>query len=309
MLLQRARFALLAGVVLCCTGVPARAGHGHSAGCAAGCCVAACDSCCAAPTVSCAPAMRTVTVTEYRPSTVEEMRTVYKTVLETEKYTAWKTECVAETRKHTVNYTKIVPTIEERTCTVYKSVPTVEERTITKKVAHCHPVTVMVTKTRDCGHYECREEICGPSFKDRLHKHFHKNSCECECEPVRTKTVKVWVPNIVCEQVPCTRNETTWETVVEKVNVTVCKMVPEVQKTQVTVNKCVTEAKEESYTVMVPKQVSYEATRTISKCVPVQEKVSVCKLVAVTVEKQVPVEAPCCETTSHGKHGRKLFGH
>jgi hypothetical protein len=289
---QRARFALLAGVVVCTTGLSARAD--------------CCDSGCGAP--ACAPATRTVTVTEYRPTTVEEIRTVYKTVCETEKYTAYRTECVPETRKRTVLCTKLVPTVEERTCTTYKSVPTVEERLVTKRVEVCKPVTVMVTKTRDCGHYECREEPCGPSFHDRLRKHFHhKDCCECECEVVRTKTVKVWVPNIVCEQVPCTRIERTWQCVTEKVNVTVCKLVPETQKFTVTVNKCVTESREETYTVNVPKCIPYEATRTVSRCLPVQEKVNVCKLVPCTVEKQVSCcEAePCCG----GKHGHRRFGH
>jgi hypothetical protein len=264
MIWQRARIALLAGFVASVSGLSARA-----------------DCCNATP--ACGPAFRTVTVTEYRPTTVEEVRTVYKRVCETEKYTAYRTECESQTRTRTVCCTKLVPTVEERT--------------ITRRVAVCKPVTVMVTKTRDCGHYECREVPCGPSFHDRVRKHFHHNDCcanEC-CEVVRTKTVKVWVPNIVCEQVPCTRIERTWECVTEKCNVTVCK--------------CVTENKEETYTVLVPKCVPYEATRTVSRCVAVQEKVNVCKLVPCTVEKQVPCcETSCCEPTCCGKH-RRLFGH
>jgi hypothetical protein len=291
MIWQRARFVLFAGVVVCSTGLSARA-----------------DDC--AP----APAYRTVTVTEYKPTTVEEVRTVYKTVCETEKYTAYKSECVAETRHRTVCCTKMVPTVEERTCTEWHSVPTVEERTITKRVAVCKPVTTYVTKTRDCGHYECREVPCGPSLGERLHKCFHRHDCcecECACECVRTKTVRVWCPNIVCEQVPCTRIEKTWECVTEKCNVTVCKQVAEVKKIQVTVCKCVTENKEETYTVMVPRCVPYEATRTVSRCVPVQEKVTVCKLVPTCVEKQVPCgccENNCCEDSCCHRHHR-LFGH
>jgi hypothetical protein len=294
MIWQRARFALLAGVVACSTGLSARA-----------------DCCNTDSAPACGPAYRTVTVTEYKPTTVEELRTVYKTVCETEKYTAYRTECVQEVRHRTVCCTKMVPTVENRTCTVWHSVPTVEERVITKRVPVCRQVTTYTTKTRDCGHYECREVPCGPSLSERLHKHFRKNDCcDCACEPecVRTKTVRVWCPNIVCEQVPCTRIEKTWECVTEKCNVTVCKQVPETKTVQVTVCKCVTENKEETYTVSVPKCVPYEATRTVSKCVPVQEKVTVCKLVPTTCEKQVPVEN-CCETSCCGRGRHRLFGH
>jgi len=293
MIWQRARFAMFAGIVVCSTGLSARAD----------CCNNDC-----APT--CAPATRTVTVTEYKPTSVEEVRTVYKTVCETEKYTAYRTECVSETRTRKVCCSKLVPTVEERTCTTYTSVPTVEERIITKRVAVCKPVTTYVTKTKDCGHYECREVPCGPSFSERLHKCFHRHDCcecACECECVRTKTVKVWVPNIVCDQVPCTRIEKTWECVTEKCNVTVCKLVPEVKKIQVTVCKCVTETKDETYTVMVPKCIPYEATRTVSRFVPTQEKVTVCKLVPYTVEKQVAC-GDCCETTSCCRR-HHWFGH
>jgi hypothetical protein len=288
---QRARFALFAGVVVCSTGLSARAD--------------CCNNDCAP---ACAPATRTITVTEYKPTTVEEVRTVYKTVCEQEKYTAYRSECVPEVRTRTVCCTKQVPVVEERTCTVWKSVPTVEERIVTKKVAVCKPVTTYVTKTRDCGHYECREVPCGPSFSERLHKAFHHHDCcecECPCECVRTKTVKCWVPNIVCEQVPCTRMVKTWECVTEKCNVTVCKQVAETKTVQVTVCKCVNETKEEKYTVMVSKCVPYEATRTVSRCVPVQEKVTVCKLVPCTVEKQVACDA-CCEPCCR-RH--RLFGH
>jgi len=292
MIWQRARFVLLAGVVACSTGLSARAD--------------CCNNDCAPP---CAPAYRTVTVTEYKPTTVEEMRTVYKTVCETEKYTAYRTECVPETRTRNVCCTKMVPVVEERECTTWKSVPCVEERVITKRVPVCRTVTVMVTKTRDCGHYECREVPCGPTLSERFHKCFHRHDCcECPCEPecVRTKTVRVWCPNIVCEQVPCTRVEKTWECVTEKCQVTVCKMVPETRKVQVTVCKCVTENRQETYTCMVSKCVPFEATRTVSRCVPVQEKVTVCKLVPVTCEKQVPCN-PCCEEPCCGRHHR-LFG-
>jgi hypothetical protein len=290
MIWQRARFALLAGVVACSTGLSARAD----------CCNTDC-----AP--ACAPAYRTVTVTEYKPTTVEEWRTVYKTVCETEKYTAYRTECVPEVRHRTVCSVKEVPTVEQRTCTTWKSVPVVEERVITKRVAVCKPVTTYVTKTKDCGHYECREVPCGPSLSERLHKHFHHDCCECqcECECVRTKTVKCWVPNIVCEQVPCTRIEKTWECVTEKCNVTVCKQVAETKTVEVTVCKRVNETRDETYTCLVQKCVPYEATRTVSRCVPVKEKVTVCKLVATTCEKQVP--ADCCGDPCCG-HKHRLFG-
>jgi hypothetical protein len=64
---------------------------------------------------------------------------------------------------------------------------------------------------------------------------------------------------------------------------------------------------------MVPKQVSYQATRCVTKCVPVEEEVMVTKCIPVIVDKKVAVAPACnpcdpCSTYSSSLFGgRKLF--
>jgi hypothetical protein len=144
---------------------------------------------------------------------------------------------------------------------------------------------------------------------DRIKKCFHhKNDCCEECEPVRTKTVKEWVPCKVCVQVPVTHCEKVVECVPCTINVTVCKKELRQENYQCTVWKSVPEVKTETYCVQVPHCVPYQATRMVSHCVPYQETVTLTRMVPYTIEKQVPVET-CCETLccSPKKHG--WFGH
>ena len=92
------------------------------------------------------------------------------------------------------------------------------------------------------------------------------------------------------------------------VQVTVCKMVEKQETVKVCSYRCVTEQKVETYTVQCQRCVPFECTRTVSRCVPVQEQVTLCRMVPRTVEKQVPVAeccySPCCESSSGG-----FFGH
>ncbi len=263
----------------------------------------------------CAPATRKVLVTEYVCVPTQETRTAYRTEFRTETYTAHRTECVPEQRTRTVTVNKLVPVVETRTRTVCVNVPVVEERTVVQTRVSCRPVTTTVCKTVDKGHYECKEVPCGPSLKDRLKKLFKKKCCDpcgCpeECEPVRTKTVKVWVPCLVTEHVPVTRMEKFCEQVPTTVRVTVNKVEQRQETFQVTVNKCVAEQRTETFTVNVARQVAFQATRQVPVCVPFQQTVTVNKLVARTVEKEVPAEAcpttSCCETVKCCKRG--LFG-
>ncbi len=62
-----------------------------------------------------------------------------------------------------------------------------------------------------------------------------------------------------------------------------------------TVCKPVHEQKVETYTVLCTRQVPCKAVRTVRVCVPCQETVTCCRMVARTVTKQVPV-VPCCHT-------------
>ncbi len=130
------------------------------------------------------------------------------------------------------------------------------------------------------------------------------------CEPCPTvKTKKCWVPCLVTEQCPVTKTIRSHETITENVQVTVNKTVTETIVVPVTRYKCVPEVKTEVVKVLVPKQVAFQATRQVTKCVPVEEEVLVTKCVPTIVEKQVAVstscESPCDECG--GKH-HKSFG-
>jgi hypothetical protein len=255
---------------------------------------------CAAPS---APAMRTVCVTEWVPQNVVENRTVYKQVTEVEKYTAYRTECVAEQRVHTSCVNRMVPEWRDEVRVSCVAVPTVEKREVLKPVYTCTPVTTVCRKCVDQGHYECREVPCHESCFSKWRRKHHDDCCE-PCPPP-TKTVQVWVPCKVWVETPVTKMVRTCQMVPTVVDVTVCKMVEKKETVKVCSYRCVTEVKKENVTVMVPRCVAYPATRTVVRCVPTEEKVTVCRMVARTVEKQVPVETCCYESCCEGGHHHK----
>jgi len=210
---------------------------------------------------------------------------------------------------------KQVPETRTETRTVCERVPVEEERTVMEKVVTCKPVTCTVRKCVDRGHYECREvPCCSHRLLDCLHKLCRRSDC-CDpcadaCCPPPTKTVQVWVPCKVWEEVPVTRMERVCEYRPKTCKVTVCKTVQKQIQCQVTCMKCVPEQQTRTCTVMVQKSVPYQATRTVCKCVPVTETVTATRMVARTVEKEVP----CCETAHcfkplHGILGRLCGGH
>jgi hypothetical protein len=287
MIRQQIRVALLAGSLVAATALTARAEDAPPAP--------------AAPAAKpCAPQFRTVCVNEWVPETYQAIRTVYERVCREEKYTAYRCENVPETRTRTVicGYRQ-VPEVKEVVRRVCVRVPCVEERTVMKTRWTCVPETRVVRKCVDKGHYECKEVPCGPSFLERLHKLCHRDCCEQECcEPCpRTKTVKVWVPCPVWEErtVCCTKR--VCEHYPVKCQVNVCKVEYKEEKSQVTVCRCIPETKTETYTCCVQKRIPYEATRTVVHCVPREEKVTCTRMVCRTVQKQVPVETCCAETS------------
>jgi hypothetical protein len=89
--------------------------------------------------------------------------------------------------------------------------------------------------------------------------------------------------------------------------VCVMKRVEEQVTVPVTTHRCVPECVKQTCTVMVPHQVTYEATRNVMQCVPTEEKVTCCRMVCHTVEKQVPCEAPCANTCCESHCGPGLF--
>ena len=301
---QRIRIALLTGALVAMTGLTAFASEEDKGKDAAkGEKVAAPkEKAPAPPATPCAPRTCTVWVNEFVQEQVPCTRTVYKKECRTEEYTAYKTECVPETRTRNVTtYKRVCETVNE-TRTTCVTVPVVEQRTVTKTRTVCVPVTHTTRKCEDHGHYECREVPCGPSLCDRMKKHFHhkKDCCdpcatEC-CEPVRTKTVKTWVPCPVWVEKTCTKMERRRECYTEVCNVTVCKKEYRTVVVPVTRTRCVPECHAETYTVNVSRCVPYKATRTVEVCVPHTETYMTCRTVCRKVAKQVPVVESCCDS-------------
>jgi hypothetical protein len=252
------------------------------------------------------PATCTVWVDEWVEEKVPCKRITYKTEERQEKYTAYKEECVPEQRTRTVmHYRTVTETVMEKR-TVCVKVPCVEERTVMKAHTVCKPVTRIQRKMEDHGHYECREVPCGPTLCDRIRKHFHRKKdccdpcdpcCAAECEPVRMKTVKVWVPKMVCVEKAVTCMERVTECRPETIKVTVCKTEMRTEEVPVCRTRCIPECKTETCAVMVKKCTPYEAVRTVKVCVPHEEIVTVTRRVCKKVAKEVPVvecAAPCC---------------
>ncbi len=286
MIWQQMRVALLAGGIVAATALTARA-----------------DDCCApAP---CAPQYRTVCVHEWVPENYTTTRTVYTRECKQENYTAYRCECVPETRTRTCTTYKMVPEVQTVVHKVCVCVPCVEERTVMQTHVTCKPVTHMVRRCVDRGHYECCEVPCGPTFRERFHRLFHKHrhgccedSCCDSCEPccVRTKTVRRWVSCPTWEECPVTCYERVCESRPVVCKVTTYKHEMREEKCQVTCCKCVPETHTENYTCMVRRMVPCQATRTVVCCVPHQETVTCCRMVCRTVQKQVPCQ-PCCSTS------------
>ncbi|MBY0523936.1 MAG: hypothetical protein K2R98_11090 [Gemmataceae bacterium] len=276
---QRVRFALLAGV-LANVAASARAGE---------CCQPA----------PCAPAYRTVCCYEWVPEQFQATRTCYKTECRQETYTAYRCECVPETRTRVCTVYKMVPETRVETRTYCVCVPVCEEKTVMQACWSCVPVTKMVKKCVDQGHWECREVCCKPSLCDRIKEACkkHKEGC-CYCPPpVKTKTEKCWVPckvwvecPVTCMEKVCTYKPVTVKCVSykkelrsEQVNVTCCK--------------CVAEQRTETYTCYTTRQVPVQCTRNVAVCVPVTETVTCTRMVCRKVEKQVACAPTCCETS------------
>jgi hypothetical protein len=300
MIWQRVRIALLAGAILAATGSiraedekapPPKEGEkkdekkeaheAHHPG----------------PGPAPGPATCTVWVNEWVPEQYQATRTVYRTEQRTETYTAYRTVSVPEQRTRTVTHYRMVPETVMECRTVCVNVPVCEERTVMKTKTCWKRVTEIERKCEDKGHYECREVPCGPSLRDRLSKHFgHKKDCcadEC-CEPVRTKTVRVWVPCPTWVEKPVCKLKRVTECYPEVIKVNTCRKEFRTEQVAVTRCRCVPECRTETYTVCVSRCVPYQATRCVSVCVPHQETYTACRMVCRKVAREVTV-APACE--------------
>jgi len=330
MVCRTLRLALLVGAVTAAVVSPARAFFRK-----APCCCEPCGDPCAqaapapAPAPA-APAMRTICVTECVPERYTVKRTCYKQVCVQETYQACKTVCEREERTRTCNVVVRVPVTKTEARKVCKNVTCYEDRTVMKTEWRTEQHTCMKKELVRLGHWECREECASGLFSGcglfggggcglLGGGHGHGNGC-CDsgcgdpcanaCPPTRTK--KVWVH---CPEY-CERPVTTCKKVCVQVptvcKVAVCKQVWETHNVQVCTYECKTEVRTEKYCVMVPRTVTYTATRTVSKCVPYEVDVVCCRMVTRTREIQVPVCEtpcnPCCESGGFFR-GRFFGGH
>jgi len=302
MVCRTLRIALMVGAITAVAVLPARASH-RSAPCCDNPCAPAANANACAPT---APAYRTITVTQCVPETYQVRRTAYRMECQTQQYTYCRTECVAECRERMCTVTKRVPVMKTECRKVCRNVTTYEERTVMKTCYQTVQETVMEKRLVRLGHWECRESCGGGLFGGHggggglfggpgPHNNNCGDPCATNCAPVRTRQVWVHCPEYTC----CPR------TVCKKVcvqvpsvcRVPVCHQVWEDCTVQVCTYQCVTEQVCQKYTVMVSRQVPCTATRVVRVCVPYQETVTCCRMVARQVCRQVPV-TECCNTSS-----------
>jgi len=270
------RFCFRAAVVACT--VLASVNVGRSQCCDAPCAGAAVA---AAP---CGPTYKTIFVTEWTHEQVPVTRTAHRMECRTEAYTAYRTECAPEVRTRTFVVNRTVPEVVTATRTVCDYVQATEQRTVLQSHVSYHPVTKMVCKTEDHGHFECVETY----YKKKCCGLIKKPVCDPCCAD-GCKMEKKWIPCPVTIQVPVTTCEKHCETIPVTTTVTVQKPILRQETYQVTVYKCVPETRTENYTVMVPHTVPYQATRTVNVCVPYTETVMVSRCVPHQVAKQVMV--------------------
>src|SRR5262249_25025279 len=155
-------------------------------------------------------------------------------------------------------------------------------RTVMQTFVSYKPVTKLVTKCEDRGHYECREVPCSEGFLAR-HKRRHqcrKASCCEPCCPPPTKGVQVWVPCKVTGQVPVTCMERVCETRAVPCKVTVLHREMRTEAVKCTVWECVPTVEAVKCTVMEVQRVPYKASRVIQECVPQEEKVTCVRMVS-----------------------------
>ena len=214
------------------------------------------------------PVTKTVTVMERKPvqKTVTVMERVPVTKTVTVMETQWKKVMVTEMKSKTVTHKVQVPYCKELG-------PTIGDRL--KKI--CDPCYTPCPRTvSGCKTEKVRETVCEPVTVCKKVAEcvpVCKTVCTYECKPV-CKTICTY------ECVPVQKTICTYECVTKVVPTTVCK------------TKCVPTVETVTKTVNVRKCVPYTATRQVTVCEPVQEKVKVTKMVFKVVEKDVVVAAP-----------------
>ncbi len=255
------------------------------------------------------PVKKVETYTAQRIECVPQVVTCQVTVNKMITETVTENRCVTERVPVTKTVTVMEKVPVQKTVTVMEKVPV--QKTVTVNETHWKSVMVteMVSKTVT---HKVQVPYCeekGPSFSDRLHKLCDpcytpcprtvsgcrtEKQCETVCCPVtKCKKVAECVPvtKTICthECVPVTKTVCSYECVPTTKQVTSYECVTKTVPTPVTRTRCVPTVETVTKTVNVNKCVPYQATREVTVCEPVKEKVKVCKLVATVVEKDVVV--------------------
>jgi hypothetical protein len=280
------------------------------------------------------PVKKMETYTAHRwecvPQTITCQVTVNKMITET----VTENRCVTERVpvQKTVTCYERVPV--QKTVTVMQRVPV--QKTVTVNETRWTKVMVTEMQTKTVKH-KVQVPYCetkGPSLMDRLKACCDpcytpcprtvsgcrtEKVCETVCCPVtKCKKVKECVPvtKTICtyECVPVTKQVCCYECVPVQKQITCWQCVTKMVPTPVTRTRCVPTVETQTKTVNVNKCVAYQATREVTVCTPVKEKIKVCKMVPTVVEKEVVVGNACgngcdnacgnpCTTTCSSKGG------
>lgn len=254
--------------------------------------------------------MRNVCTIVNEPEQRSRTYKVCKRVPYTETLVQEYTVMVQQTQMRTVTQTVYKPVTKNVEQTYTVMVPSQETRTGTRQVPVCEPVTLTRKVCVDRGSWQTRE-IQVPCGNYGYSRCGGCGGCGGCAPQYVTQCVRVWVPNLVTEEVACTVMrtklvpqdfqytvtvckpeqrtrtvqvcETVAEQVTKQVPYTVCVPEKKTRTVEVTKYRDVVEEKTETFTVMVPKQV----TKAVA--------VEVCKMVPKTVEQtiRVWVADPC----------------
>ena len=242
---------------------------------------------------------RTVKCVEYRPETREKSITVMRTVPVQREVERRYTVLVPQIETDTVTYTVAVPVWEDKEVEYTVLVPRKDVREGVRKVRRTVPVTETRTVVKDQGHWE-EQEVTVPVVRHaafrarRMARRARKLGCCTPCvDPCQvcevTQVCKVWVPDLVEEEVEVTVMR--HEVVEEPYEYVVLKHEPEVRTK--TVKVCRTEleerTKEVRRKVMVPEERVKTLTLTSYEREPEEKTVTYTVLVPHEVEREVQV--------------------
>ncbi|MBM4069577.1 MAG: hypothetical protein FJ271_11600 [Planctomycetes bacterium] len=230
------------------------------------------------------PAMRTIKCIECVPEQYQEKRTCYRIECREETYDTFRCETVCEPRERVCTVTKKIHEYRTETVKVCCHKWCCEDKVVMKKCYEYRTVTCMQKKCVCKGHYECKAVCKQPGCLEKL-----CNPCACP----RVVCKKCWVHCPEYIECPVTKCVKVCVQKPEICKVKVCKPYYVEKQVQRCHYRCVQEQHTEKYTEVVCRKVACKATRMVRVCVPYEETVTCCRMVASEVERQVPVD-PCC---------------